>query len=230
MQRKSHISLNSVRTFSVVARTCSISGAALELNVTPSAVSHQIKNLEEVLGVGLFLRGNNSIELTDLGSQLFDEIIVGIQIIDRSIEGLHKDTNEISLKVASSFAVRWLIPALENFRKRYPLVKIRMETFTHSEIIENTDADLVIAYKRVSNGNKIGTPILRDFSRPVVSPKLLSTVSYKKKVDFTNVPALACTADNWDWQYWAQKMDINYEDIKFTHTFDSDDAAIRAAF
>ena len=230
MQRKTHkVSLNSVRTFSIVAKTGSISGAASELNITPSAVSHQIKNLEDTMGVSLFLRGNNSIELTDLGSRLFDEVVVGIQIIEKSISGLHQDLNEISLKVGVSFAVRWLIPALEDFKKQFPLVKIRIETFNHSEIAENNDADLVIAYKLVTNDTSLGTTILKDFSRPAISPKLLSNVVYKEKSDFINIPALVCTTDNWDWKYWAQKMDIKYEDIDFAHSFDSDDATIRAA-
>ncbi len=229
MQISPHISLNAVKVFVITAKNRSISRAASELNVTPSAVSHQIKNLEEALGVSLFIRSNNAIEITRWGSQFYDDATLGIQIIERSIGGFSRDRNEISLKVGISFAVRWLIPALEDFKKQFPLAKISMETFHHSEPYPNHDSDLVITYKRVTNNADYGIEILKDISRPVISPKLLGESDYSAAVDIYNIPALICTSDNWDWLYWEQKMGIEPGRIKYIHSFDSDDSAIHAA-
>lgn len=229
MQLNSRVSLNSVRVFVEVAKSQSISLAASTLNVTPSAVSHQVKNLEKTIGISLFTRKNNSVRLTRSGVLLFTQASKAINIIENSIEKLNRDESEISLKVAMSFAVRWLIPALEDFKQQHPLAKIRVETFHHPGIVDNEDADMVIVYRRIMDQSNPGTAILEDFSRPVISPKLLAQCNYKSKDDLSNIPALICTQDNWDWQYWQQQMGIDSGTLNFAHRFDSDDAAIHAA-
>ncbi len=229
MQIASHVSLNAVRVFVATASNGSISGAANELNVTASAVSHQIKNLEKSLGVSLFVRSNNAIELTPWGSRFYEEATFGIQVVERAIEELNRDVNELSLKVSISFAVRWLIPRLEDFKQKFPLAKVRVDTFHESNLLPNHDADLLITYKRITNQSRVGMPVLRDFSRPVISPELLSKCDYNGKEDISHIPALTCTVDNWDWLYWEQKMGIRNGKITYAHNFDSDDAAIRAS-
>lgn len=229
MQTASRISLNAVRVFVTAASNGSISGAADELNVTASAVSHQIKNLEKSLGASLFVRSNNAIELTIWGSHFYEEAALGIQVIERSIEELNRDVNELSLKVSISLAVRWLIPALEDFKQKFPLAKVRVDTFLQSKVLPDHDADLLVIYKRITDRTKVGIPVLRDLSRPVISPRLLAKCNYNGKKDISNIPALTCTFDNWDWLYWEQEMGIGYEKITYVHNFDSDDAAIRAS-
>ena len=229
MQGKSHISFNAIRVFAVVAATRSISRAAAQLNVTPSAVSHQVKNLELDLGVSLFERKNNSISLTDIGARFYDESIAGIQIIERAIEELDRDVNEISLAASVSFAVRWLIPALEDFKRQFPQAKVRVETWHQSGLSQNHGADIGIAYRRVTDESGYESLILRDLSRPVISPGLLEASGYKTKSDISKIPAITCTTYNWDWLYWEQEMGIEQGTIDYIHHFDLDDAAIHAA-
>ena len=229
MQTKHAVSLNAVRVFTQVAATGSISAAADKLNVTPSAVSHQIKKLEQVLGVSLFTRKNNSITLTSVGSGFYDEVITGIGKIERAIDNLNRDANEISLLVALSFAVRWLIPALEDFRQEFPLAKVKVETFNRPEITLNSDFDLAIFYRRITDNVETESILLRDFSRPVISPILLQDSGYQQRKDVSKIPAITCTDDNWDWIYWEKQMMIKNGCINYVHKFDSDDAAIRAA-
>ena len=229
MQIGSRVSLNSVRVFVEVAKSQSISTAASNLNVTPSAVSHQVKNLEKSIGVALFTRNHNAIKLTHSGAMLFTRASSAINIIEQSIEKLTRDESEISLKVAMSFAVRWLIPALEEFKRLHPLAKIRVETFHHPDIVHNDDVDLLIVYRRIMDHSNQGIAIVEDFSRPVISPKLLAQCGYERKDDISLIPALICTKDNWDWQYWQQQMGIESGTLNFAHRFDTDDAAIHAA-
>ena len=229
MQKKSHASFNSVKVFTVVAASGSISRAAAQLNVTPSAVSHQVKNLELALGVSLFDRKNNAISLTDIGVRFYDESITGIQVIERAIDELDRDVNEISIASSLSLAVRWLIPALEDFKWQYPNAKVRVETWHQSSLALNHGADIGIAYRRVTNESDYGPTLLRDLSRPVISPGLLQDSGYQVKNDISNIPAITCTTDNWDWLYWEQEMGIEKGSIEYVHQFDSDDAAIHAA-
>ena len=229
MQNSNRISLNAVRIFNAVASTGSISQAAEVLNVTPGAVSHQIKNLEDALGVSLFVRLNNSINLNAVGSNFYDDTKAGVQIIEQAIDDLDRDANEISLLVALSFAVRWLIPALEDFKQQFPSTKVKVETFNHQVFTDNMDADMGIVYKRVMSEVDHESILLRDFCRPVISPNLLSELGFKSKQDISTIPAISCTNDNWDWHYWEEKTDFKHGTINFAHKFDSDDAAIHAA-
>ena len=229
MQTNLKISLNAIRIFIITAKHKSISAAAKELNVTPGAISHQVKNLEETLGISLFIRRNNAIELTAWGSSFYDQLTPGLQIIDRSIDALYRDVNEIRLKVSMSFAVRWLIPALQQFKKRFKNAKVHVETFAQSETSFNHDADFMITYARISDQEHPGIVILKDYSRIVVSPKLLLESQYKTIDDITKIPALTCTAGNWDWLYWQHKIGIKNGHINFVHHFDTDDAAIHGA-
>jgi len=229
MQGKSRVSLNSVKVFAVVAANRSISRAAAQLNVTPGAVSHQVKNLELALGVSLFDRKNNSISLTDIGARFYDESISGIQIVERAIEELDRDVYEISIGAGLSFAVRWLIPALEDFKQQYPHARVRVETWHQSGLSLNHGTDIGIAYRRVIDESEYGSILLRDLSRPVISPRLLQTCGYKVKDDISNIPAITCAPNNWDWLYWEQATGVKEGAIEYVHQFDSDDAAIHAA-
>ena len=215
------ISLNAVRVF--------ISAAANSLSVTPSAVSHQIKNLEAQLGTNLFQRSNNAISLTDAGRRFLEEAALGVKTIERSALRLAKDENEVLIKVSISLAVRWLIPALEVFKEKHPLIRIRVETTHLHRVSTDPSVDLAIGYHRLVNPDEPGTPILEDFSRPVISPTLLSSYGINDQNDITRLPGIQCTNNNWDWEYWESHIGLEKDSIKIIHQFDTDDAALRAA-
>ncbi len=229
MQKFAQISLNAIRIFATVARNNSISLAADELGVTPSAVSHQIKNLETSLGVTLFSRGNNSIILTDAGRSFLEDANPGLNILNQAAEKLLRDTNEIVVRVSVTLAVRWLIPALEKFKKQYPEAKIRVETSPLSDITLDRSADVAITYRRYAQYDCEGEKLLADICRPVLSPNLLCSTGYKVPDDIGRVPALQCTPDNWDWELWANQTSVPENRINITDQFDIDDAALHAA-
>ena len=105
MQTKRNISLNAVRVFVLTARHLSIVQAAGEIGVTPSAVSHQLKKLESELGVALFKRSHNFLDLTDAGRRFHDDAAAAIAAIDRSAEALSRD------QMKSSFVSRSRLPS-----------------------------------------------------------------------------------------------------------------------
>lgn len=229
MQNGARISLNAVRVFTVAARLRSIALAAEELSVTPGAVSHQIRRLEAELGAKLFLRGNNSVDLTEDGRRFLDDCAPAIAIIDRSVTRLRRDTNEIVIRVSMSFGIRWLIPALESFKRLHPTARVRIETSSGSKASLGDSADIAIYYQRAGSEDGPGEIIATDLSQAVLSPALLEASRFLLTNRLGSVPALKCAAGNWDWKLWAERSDLSGEEIAIAHEFDNDDAAIRAA-
>ena len=229
MQNKTRLSLNAVRIFTVVARHRSIALAAAELGVTASAVSHQIKKLEGDLGIRLFSRRNNAIDLTEEGRRFQDDATAAIAMIDRAADSLTRNANEIVVRASMTIAVRWLIPALEGFKSLWPGARIRVESVHLSKVTLGSSADIAISYQRAGASDNEGEFLAGDFSRPVLSPGLLAALDYRGPADIARVPALQCARENWDWKMWAGQLGMDADRIAIAHAFDTDDAALHAA-
>jgi LysR family glycine cleavage system transcriptional activator len=117
-----------VRTFAVVARLLSISRAAEELNVTPSAVSHQIKVLEDYLGVSLFKRDKNKLKLTPAGQVYMSQVSQGLLLLAQATRTVKAAKGEQTLRIAAppSFANLWLVGSIGRFLKEEPDVSINL--------------------------------------------------------------------------------------------------------
>lgn len=221
MQKKPLISLNAVRVFEVAARNGSLKAAAEELSVTPGAVSHQIKSLEAGLCVVLFERRNNAVILTDAGRQFLDDISIPLRTIGRAADALQRSANEVVVRLSVSLAVRWLIPRLESFKTRHPLIRIRLETTHHAEVPLSPDVDLAITYRRSSvrqgeallefqesRGRQDAAELLMsERCRPVLSPALLAKSGYRQLADIASIPVLSATQDDWDWALWSRRLE-----------------------
>lgn len=224
MQIGGRISLNAIRVFTTVARTGSLTAAGAELGVTPGAVSHQLKKLEDGLGVSFFRRGSNSVSLTEAGERFYQEVAPAIGLIERSAEALHRHETEISVQASTSLAVRWLIPALDRFRTLCPEVRVRVETGSAPGFPIVPVSDVSIRYFRAGEPTHGWELLVRDLSRPVVAPSLLARSANL----LTAVPALQCAAGNWDWKLWCEMTGVSIGEISFAHGFDTDDAALHA--
>ena len=229
MQSRAKVSLNAIRVFETAARLESLKAAGNELFVTPGAVSHQIKQLEESFGVLLFHRKNNGITLTDAGRQFYRDIQPAIQTIDNATSALVTDANELVLRVSISLAVRCLIPMLEHFKKRHPQVRIKLETSHMAKVALNAGVDVAISYYPITATGLEGKTLTEDHSIPLVTPALLSQYQYTGLKHCRKLPAVSSTPDNWDWRIWSQASGLSADDIKIVDQFDTDDAAIHAA-
>jgi LysR family glycine cleavage system transcriptional activator len=229
MQKRPRISLNAVRVFIAVAQRESIALAAETLSVTPGAVSHQLKRLENELGVQLFHRGNNAIWLTRAGSRFQEDCTPALAIIDRSVGRLRRNAQEIVIQVSMSLGMRWLIPALERFKKNHPDAQVRIEMTTTNGPPSDDPSDIVIYYEKARDISGPGDIIAIDLSQPIVSPGLLQKSGFLQSGRLQDLPALQCANGNWDWKLWVEKHGFFEHDIAVAHTFDTDDAAIRAA-
>lgn len=182
--------LNSLKAFEAAARHLSVKKAAIELNVTSAAVSHQIRTLEDYLGVQLFLRYNRALELTDVARAALPKLGEGFDCLAQAVALLRSQQNGGSLTVsaAPSFAARWLMPRLHRFIAAHPEIDVRISARMRRVSVDGkgdvaeratvdawlADSDVAIFYGR---GNVPGILIERllDLSiTPICSPKLLS--------------------------------------------------------
>ena len=120
--------LNALRVFEAAARHLSFKEAANELSITQAAVSHQVKSLEDYLGVELFRRAGRGVQLTEAARACLPMLREGFDALARAVEILHERNEETSLIITAPpvFTARWLMPRLADFSAREPKVEVRV--------------------------------------------------------------------------------------------------------
>lgn len=145
--------LNALPAFEAVARLNSFTKAADELNVSQSAISHQVRILESYLGEDLFTRQGRKLSLTEQGQFYWDAISSGLSQIERAskqIQGIA--SSEVRLALFSSFAVRWLIPNLPNLQREFPEVDLQLEMKNDNPVLSDHTADCFVTIQPESKG------------------------------------------------------------------------------
>ena len=181
--------LNALKAFEAAARHLSVKKAAIELNVTPAAVSHQIRMLEDYLGVQLFHRYNRALELTDAARASLPKLREGFDCLVQAVERLrsHVSGGVLTVSAAPSFAARWLMPRLHRFIAAHPEVDVRVSARMRRVSVDGKgdvaeratveawldDSDIAILYGR-GNYPSLWVRKLLDLTlAPICSPQLL---------------------------------------------------------
>jgi len=166
--------LNSLRAFVVAARHMSFSKASSELHVTPAAISQQIRQLEEQLGCALFRRSSWALALTEEGqaclpglAEAFEKIVEALERIDAT-----QEAGPLTVSVAPSFAAKWLVPRLENFRELHPEIDVQIGASMQLVDFTSEEVDCAIRYGAGGYGELFAERILRETVFPVCSPLL----------------------------------------------------------
>jgi len=120
--------LNSLRVFEAAARHLSFKEAANELSITQAAVSHQVKSLEDYLGVQLFKRAGRGVQLTEAARACLPKLREGFDALAAAVETIHVRADETDLQITAPpvFTARWLMPRLADFAKREPKIDVRV--------------------------------------------------------------------------------------------------------
>jgi LysR family glycine cleavage system transcriptional activator len=168
--------LNALRAFEAAARHLSFTRAAEELHVTQAAVSHQVKALEERLGVLLFRRLNRALLLTDAGQAYLPAIRDAFDAIAQATRRLkaQETTGTLTVTTLDSFAAKWLVPRLGRFRARHPEIDVRISTSGGLVDFAREDVDLGIRYGRGAYPGLHAVRFLTEEFFPVCSPALVA--------------------------------------------------------
>jgi LysR family glycine cleavage system transcriptional activator len=168
------IPLNAVRAFEAAARHQSLVRAADELCVTPTAVSHQIRLLEDFLQFKLFLRKNSRLELTPESRMCLEHLTSALDTIDDALNMLRKPKearDRLMVGASASVASLWLMPRLKGFVRQAPEVDVSITTFVDRMAIEAKNPDLWICNWQTDMDRRIEV-LLEEEILPVCSPKL----------------------------------------------------------
>ncbi len=168
--------LNSLRAFEAAARHLSFKKAAQELNVTPGAISQQVKRLEANLGIQLFRRSPTSLQLSQAGQEYLPVIRRAFERISEATERLRVDRgiDIVTVSTMSGFAAKWLVPRLSRFRESHPNIDVRISTSWHLVDFGREDVDVAVRHGLGRYQGLRSWRVLVEDMVPVCSPKLLA--------------------------------------------------------
>lgn len=205
--------LNALKMFEASARNLSFSGASEELFVTPSAVSHQVKTLENFLGVELFHRSNRKVTLTPQGEQYLASVKHAFDEIEMATQRLSvtQGASVVQISVAPNFLIRWLMPRMSRFRALFPDVELQINASMGLLDFNRTSTDMAVYY-----GNGEWDDIEVEFLRkvmlvPVCGPGLLQTgPPLEKPSDLANHTLICVSKRTWEWDNWLKKAGVEF--------------------
>jgi DNA-binding transcriptional LysR family regulator len=182
-------SLDLLTGFEAAARHLSFTKAGEELFLTQSAVSRQIKELEDQLGVALFHRRHRALVLTDAGQQLYAAAAQVITTVRSATERLRAQSGRkrpLSVTTTHSFAALWLIPRLAGFTRTHPGVDVRITADTRVQDLERDGLDLAIRHGPPSLAGPNAVRLFGERVFPVCGPKLLRSNPLRDPADLKN--------------------------------------------
>ncbi|WP_340614110.1 transcriptional regulator GcvA [Xenorhabdus thailandensis] len=205
--------LNALRVFDAAARHLSFTKAAEELFVTQAAVSHQMKSLEDFLGLKLFRRRNRSLLLTEEGQSYYldiKEIFTAINDATRKLQA-RSAKGALTVSLSPSFAIQWLVPRLSGFNQSFPGIDVRIQAVNREEDKLADDVDVAIFYGR---GNWPGLRTDRlypEYLLPVCSPALLTGDRPLKTPADLAKHTLLHDSSRRDWQAYIRQLDMQQQ-------------------
>ena len=223
--------LNALRVFDAAARHLSFTKAADELFVTQAAVSHQIKSLEDFLGLKLFRRRNRSLLLTEEGQNYYldiKEIFTSINEATRKLQA-RSAKGALTVSLPPSFAIQWLVPRLSGFNAAYPGIDVRIQAVDLEEDKLADDVDVAIFYGR---GNWTGLRTERlyaEFLLPVCAPTILTGEhGLKVPADLANHTLLHDTSRR-DWMAYTRQLGVPQINVQQGPIFSHSAMVVQAA-
>lgn len=222
-------SLNALRCFEVVASQLSIKKAAAVLHVSESAISRQIRILEQQLGSPLFIRSHSGLEITAAGQRLATSVREAFDHIADAIRPFHSDRDAVTIRVLPTFALRWLYPRLRKFQAQHPLITVNVQTRLNDMTPTDGDADLGIRYGLGNWPPDAATELYPEWIVPVCAPGYLQSGALEGPADFDAATLLHPLPDRQDWTIWAEKSGLGGFDASVGLDFDALDMALSAA-
>lgn len=202
-------SLNALRCFEAAARHSSVRGAADELNLTHGAVSHQVKLLEDTLGLALFERVGKRLKLTPAGIKLGNALTEGLDNLAGTLreligyQGLSECARQMKIAVTPSFGANWLLPRIFEFIERHPGFEFTLLSENLDPLVQWDDVDVAVQYGGTDWGKARWWRTLRQVDlRPVCSPRLFNGKWPLRSVGDLAGHRLLHEDDGSEWRRW----------------------------
>ncbi|MBZ9886231.1 transcriptional regulator GcvA [Mesorhizobium sp. CA10] len=227
-----------LRTFEAAARHLNFTRAADELGLTPAAVSHQIKEIEDQLGLVLFTRTSRTIRLTEAGNVLLEASVDALDLLNRAVSRARKMTRGTALlKVTldAQFATKWLMRRVDDFRKQKPGIELRFDITYDVRDFDLDDVDVGIRFGAGKYPGLCAHRLFENIIIPVCSPALLASgPPLKEPRDLFNHTLAhiewSRQGVTWpNWSMWMHAAGIDDFDDSRTLVFGSSTDATQAA-
>ena len=217
-------SLNGLRAFEAAARHLSFTRAAAELNVTQTAISHQIRRLEEQLGLRLFLRRNRALQLTREAQTYLPAVRAAFEDLRQATDRLRRPEREglLTVSTLASLAAKWLLPRVASFQEANPGIEVRLSASTHLVDFRREEVDMAVRYGRGHWPGLRADWLMAEDIFPVCSPSLRDGAKpLRRPEDLAHHTLLHATISREDWQLWltaaglptalAQRRGLNFD-------------------
>lgn len=223
--------LNALRAFEASARQLSFTRAAEELFVTQAAISHQIKALEEHLGLKLFMRKNRSLLLTEEGQSYYLDIKDIFNSLHDATEKLlaRGAKGSITVSLQPSFAIQWLVPRLQAFNLLHTDIDVRIKAVDQPDNSLTEDVDVAIYYGRGRWPNIHADQLHTEYLIPVCSPLLLSGKKTLNTVNDLTQHTLLHDTSRRDWKRWFKQVGVKGINVNHGPIFSHSTMVLQAA-
>lgn len=222
--------LPALRAFEAVARRTSFKQAAAELSVTPTAISHQIRQLETYLGRRVFDRTPRSVTLTAEGAALYEVTRAGFEAIAEVVARVRAEpgSTRITLSSTSAFLGHWLPSRLEALRREMPAIDLRLHTSDAVADLQRGGIDVAIRYGKGPFENAM--PLCDDAFAPICSPTLgIKTLAELRRATLIHVDGRRRPLPTPDWRRWCKKAGVTNIDTGAGQHFPDSLLAVQAA-
>ena len=228
------VALNGMVYFEAVARHSRVTTAAEELSVSPSAVSQQIKTLEETLGVRLFRRVKRRLVLTEEGERLYLSTTEALGILREARRKItrKRDTRSLILRVSASFGVRWLGPRIAGFVETNPLWDLHIDATPELTEFEKETVDLDIRYGAGNWPGLYSEAIVKDTILPLCAPDY-PILSRNREGDpasqLVNARLIHTVKAAFSWDWWLKRHGMTEIETSGGLRFDRSSMSLQAA-
>ena len=224
-----NLPLTALRAFEAVGRHCHIRRAAEEMHVSHPALSRQVRQLEDRLGVELFYRNGNRLELTAAGKRFLHSVQAAFEQINKGILYLdpQKVSGQLVIATTPTIAMSWLLRIVAGFHRRYPEVDTRILTIEPKQRQLPAEFDVAICLGEPDDPRRQVTRLYEERYLPVCSPELLLSQPLSKASQLSQYPLLHDRLDQW--QQWFTSQGVDYalplQNTYFDHAYQAIEAA-----
>jgi len=228
------LNLNAMTHFEAVARLGGVAKAAEELKITPSAVSQQLRSLEQQLGVRLFRRERRHLSLTIDGERLYQTATQAFESIREVRNAIvrQRESFQLSMRVSPSFGERWIAPRLAEFSADFPTWELRVDATPDFSDFETEVIDLDLRYGDGGWAGLYSSCILYDFILPMCSPSYLEqlrAVSDDPRQQLLSARLIESSKAYFRWDYWLPRNGIQGARMTYPFRFDRSSMSVQLA-